>query len=98
MRRKVKNDQIPVAPPAQMHYYPPPQMYYRQKKASAAWFLIGLLFGPIGVLVAFASDNHDGRTRKALQGWALWLAFICALWMFVSVWLSGAGVYVFDLF
>ena len=59
-------------------------------RASSAWVLVGLLLGIIGLLIALATDNGDGRVSKTLGGCLLGFLLI-ALAVTVIVGLAVIG-------
>ena len=46
-----------------------------------AWMLLGFAFGIFGWLIAFATDNGDGRGKNALKGCLLWAVIVFFLFL-----------------
>ena len=55
-------------------------------RASNAWAVGGFTFGLLVVAMALLTDNGDGRIKKALGGWLLflWLLSMFAIYLAIT--------------
>lgn len=57
------------------------------KRAGHRWFVLGLMFGVVGFLLALATSKGDGREDKALLGCLIWALIIMVVFL-----VGAAGV------